>query len=155
MGFLPQIIQGNLNRAAVHVVVTSYPNLSLTVSTMAKGQAHLTYDGETITQIGTATGVVNSPEPWLPATLTVNILRTQPVANAWQLQMLNNCVIGTVEAYSDATSYAPTIIQNCAFILDPGQWDGTDPVVKLTLKGQIQINASMWASLTGAVAAIV
>ena len=154
MSFLPGIVQGNLNRAAVHIVVTSNTNLTLTASDMAKGQAHLTYDGDTITQIGTATGVVNSPEPWLPTTLTVNILRTQPVANAWQLQMLNNCVIGTVEAYSDSTSYAPTIIQNCALMLDPGQWDGTDPVVKITLKGQIQINASMWASLTGLVAAI-
>ena len=60
MSFLPGIVQGNLNRAAVHIVVTSNTNLTLTASDMAKGQAHLTYDGDTITQIGTATGVVNA-----------------------------------------------------------------------------------------------
>jgi hypothetical protein len=157
MGFLgPQVVQGNLNRAAVHIVCTSFPALSLTASTMAKGQAHLTYEGDAVQQIGTATGVVDSPEPYLMTTLVVNILRTQPVANAWVLQQQSNATIGTVECWPDSTSYAPTVIQNCAIQnIDNGPYDGTDPTVKVTLRGQVQINSSMWASLTGAIAAII
>jgi hypothetical protein len=155
MAFLPGIVQGNLNRAAVHIVVTAIPALSLTASTMAKGQAHLSFEGDATTQIGTATGVVNSPEPYLMTTLVVSILRTQPVANAWLLQQQVNAVIGAVEAYPDSTSYSPIIMQNCSIQnVDPGPYDGTDPTVKITIKGQVQINSSMWASLTGVVAAI-
>jgi hypothetical protein len=122
---------------------------------MSKGQAHLTYEGDATTQIGTATGVVNSPEPYLMSTLVVNILRTQPVANAWLLQQQSNAVIGNVEAYPDSTSYSPTIMQNCSIQnIDNGPYDGSDPTVRITIRGQVQINSSMWASLTGLVAAI-
>jgi hypothetical protein len=156
VGFLPNVVQGNLNRAAVHIVVTSYPALSLTASTMTKGGAHLTYEGDAVTQIQTMTGVVDSPEPFLMTTLVVNILRTQPVANGWILQQASQATIGNVECYPDASSYAPTIIQNCAIQnIDNGPYDGTDPTVRLTLRGQVQINATMWAALTGAVAAII
>ena len=154
-GFVPGIVQGNLNRAAVHIVVTSYPALSLTASTMSKGQAHLTYEGNAVTQIQTATGIVDSPEPFLMTTLVVNILRTQAVANAWILQQQSNATIGNVEVYPDSTSYSPTIIQNTAIQnIDNGPYDGSDPTVRVTLRGQVQINSSMWASLTGVVAAI-
>jgi hypothetical protein len=156
VSFLPQVIQGNLNRAAVHIVVNSYPALSLTASTMSKGQAHLTYEGDAVTQIGTATGIIDSPEPYLMTTLVVNILRTQPVANAWLLQQQSSATIGTVEVYPDATSYSPTVIQNCAIQnIDPGPYDGSDPTVRITMRGQVQINSSMWAGLIGTIAAIV
>ena len=123
---------------------------------MAKGQAELTYEGDAVTQIGTATGIVDSPEPYLITTLVVQVLRTQSVANGWLQQQASNATIGTMEVYGDSSVFAPQIIQNCAIQnIKPGPYNGTDPTVTITLRGQTQINSSMWASLTGLLAAIV
>jgi hypothetical protein len=154
-GFIPQVVQGNLNRAAVHVVVASFPALSVTAGFMSKGGVHVSYEGDAVTQIPTMTGVVDSPEPYLMTTLTVSILRTQALTNAWAQQQATNSTIGNVTIISDSTSYAPIVMQNTAIQnINNGPYDGTDPTVVITLRGQVQINSSMWASLTGLVAAI-
>ena len=154
-GFNPLAVQGNLNRVATHVVVTSYPALTVTVGYMGKSQAQLTFEGAAVNQIGTATGIINSPEPYLFGTLVISLLRTQSLANLWIIQMQQNATVGTVVAYPDATTFSPLSLTNCSIQgFDPGAYDGQDPVTKVTLKGTFYVNASMWAALTGPVAAL-
>lgn len=154
-GFAPLTVQGNLNRVATHVVVTDFPQLSVSAGYMAKAQAVVTFEGPFVQQIGTATGVVNSPEPYVMATIVINLLRSQALANNWIEQLADNATIGTVEVYPDSTTMDPIVIQNCSIQdYEPGPFDGSDPTVKVTLKGSFQTNSSMWASLTGSLSAL-
>src|ERR1700761_379221 len=103
----PLIQQGTLNRVRCSVVVPGFTNLNITSSYMSKSFARLTYEGNFSDLIGTATGGVSSPEPYVFASLTVGILRTQALANQWrqQSELLSN--VGDITVYSDSAAWDP------------------------------------------------
>lgn len=155
-GLNPLTSQGNLNRVATHIVVPSFPALQVQPGYMAKSQAVVTFDGPFVQQIGSATGVVNSPEPYVMAQVVISLLRSQSLANLWIVQCTTNATIGTVECYADSTTMQPIQLSNCSIQgYDPGAFDGADPTVRVTVKGTFYTNSSMWASLTGTLAAVI
>jgi hypothetical protein len=156
MGFVGGVTQGNLNRIATHIVVASFTNLNVTAGYMGKSQAIVTLDGPIVNQIGTATSVVNSPEPYIMSTLVISLLRSQSLSNAWLAQIQSNATIGTVTAFPDSSTFSPIELVNCSIQdFDPGAFDGGDPTVKVTIRGVFYVNSAMWASLTGAIAAAI
>jgi hypothetical protein len=150
MGFLnPQIQQGNLNRLYTSVFVPNFVALSTTASYMAKSMAQVSFAGDSIHQIPTAVGVVNSPEPYLMAKISISLLRSQPLAATWLAQFQAQCIIGPVTIYSDSSAFPSVTTLNTAIEnVDPGAYDGGDPTFRVTLSGQYYINSAMW---TGAV----
>src|ERR1700677_96176 len=148
MSFNPQTIQGILNRVITSVVVTSFPQLSLTAPFMAKSMAQLDFDEDAVDQIGTATGIVNSPQPYVLATLTANLLRSQGIAAAYIAQWQQQAILGSVTVYPDSHVFPPITLVNCSLLRPtPGPYDGQDPTVKATIKGVFYTNAIMWSSL--------
>lgn len=147
-GFSPLAYQGLLNRVLTHVVVPAFPQLSVTSSFMAKSMTHVTFDGDFTRQEQTAVGIVNSPEPYVMGHLEVAILRSQSLAAAWYAQMQLLTVIGDVVTHSDSTLFPVITLNNCSLInVEPGAYDGQDPTTRLTIKGVLQINASLWAGI--------
>jgi hypothetical protein len=142
----PFLNAGPLNRVRCHVVVPSTPTLNITPQFMGKQFARIEFEGDWNQQIETATGVVNSPEPYVMATITVGLLRSQGLSAAWLAQAQKTTVLGDVTIYSDTSAF-PAISINDTGIrsIDPGAFDGTDPVVRLTLRGSFNINASLWS----------
>jgi hypothetical protein len=142
----PYLVAGPLNRVRCSVVVTSTPTLNITSQFMGKSFAHIELEGDFVQQIETATGVVNSPEPYVMATITVGLLRSQPLAAAWLAQVQNTGVLGDVTIHSDTSAF-PAITLNDTSVrsLNPGAYDGTDPVVRLTLRGTFNINSDLWS----------
>jgi hypothetical protein len=148
-GFPPFIQQGVLNKVLPHVVVTLIPALSVTAPYMAKSQVMVTFDGDYTIQEGTATGIVNSPQPYVTATIVVSLLRSQYLAGLWLTQTQVGSVLGPVTIYPDSTAFPEVIIQNCSITgLDPGAYDGNDPTVKVTIKGIYPTNAGLWGGIT-------
>lgn len=144
----PLTAQGLLNRVLTNVVIPSFPQLSVTAPFMAKSLAQLTFDAPAVDQIGTATGIVNSPAPYVMGQLVVNILRSQSVAELYYAQWQINAVIGTVQAYPDSTVLPPFTLANCSILdVDPGAFDGQDPTTKVTIKGVYYVNADLWAGV--------
>lgn len=149
-GFNPNTAQGSLNRVATHLVVPGFPGLNVMPGYMAKGQLLVTFDSESVAQLGATTGFVNSPNPYVMATIVVNLLRSQDLANSWINQYQSNSLIGDVSTFSDSTTFEELDFTNCAIqTFEPGPFDGSDPTVKVTIKGQFFTNSSMWADLTG------
>src|SRR6185503_1465660 len=137
--------QGNLNRVLTQVIVPDFPELTVTASFMAKSMANLTFDGSFTDQIPTATGVVNSPEPFVQGQLVISLLRSQAVSALWLAQVQASSVIGSVEVYSDSTEFPMIRLVNCSIIsVDPGAFDGQDPATKVTVKGSYYTNAVLW-----------
>lgn len=141
----PLIPQGTLNRVRCHIVVPSFTALNITSSYMGRNFATIAFEGPFVEQIGTATGTVNSPEPYVYATVSVGILRTQSLATTWLAQVQSTGIIGDVVVHSDTSAFAAITISN-AVVRDyePGAYDGADPVVRLTLRGVYYPNNTMW-----------
>jgi hypothetical protein len=149
-GFPPLSAQGNLNRVATHVVVVSQPQLNANASFLGKSLAVATFEGPFTNQIETATGIVNSPKPFVMAQIVLNLLRSQSLSGLWISQVQSGTYLGTVIAYPDSTVFPAIQLTNASVTeIDPGAFDGADPAVKVTVKGTFYINASLWGALTG------
>lgn len=141
----PLIQQGTLNRVRTSLVVPNYPNLNVTAPYLGKSQITVDLAGPFDDLIGTATGAVTSPEPYTMGTMTVNLLKTQSLAAQWLAQAQTTSDLGTITAHSDSASW-PEITLNSAIIrqIEPGVYDGTDPVIRVTLEGVFYLNNDLW-----------
>ena len=145
----PLTVQGSLNRILVHTIIPSNPQLTVTAPYMSKTLAVLTFDGPFVNQIGTATGLVNSPEPYVMSQLVISLLRSQPLSALWVAQVQLQSMIGSVVVYSDSCVFPEITLANCSITdIDPGSYDGNDPTVKVTVKGVFYANAAMWVGAT-------
>ncbi|HQT68621.1 MAG TPA: hypothetical protein PLC74_13570 [Acetobacteraceae bacterium] len=147
-GTNPYTPQGTLNRVRVHVVIPSYPALNVIPGNMGTSFARVSFSGPFVEQIPTATGIVNSPEPYVMASVTFGILRTQSLANAWLLQIQATGVLGNVDVYSDTAAFPNITVTDTSVVdYDPGAFDGKDPIVGLTLRGVYYPNNNLWLAL--------
>ena len=141
----PLVAQGTLNRIRCSIIIPDYSSLNITASYMGKNFATVTFGGNFTTQIETATGVVNSPEPYVMTTISVGILRTQSLAASWLAQLQDTSVLGNVTVHSDTSAF-PAIALSETSVVDynPGAFDGLDPVVAMTIRGVFYTNNSLW-----------
>lgn len=144
-GTNPLITQGNLNRVRVHIVVPSFPTLNIASSYMGPSFASVSFEGPFVEQIATATGIINSPEPYVMMNVNVGIIRTQPLAAAWLTQLQATGVLGNVVVHSDTSAF-PAITSGNTSVreYDPGAFDGKEGVLRLTLRGVFYPNNNLW-----------
>ncbi len=142
----PLIAQGTLNRVRVSVVVANLSNLNVTSPYMGKEFASISFQGSFAELIPTATGGVTSPEPYVMATVVINLLRTQGLASAWVSQAQATSAIGPVTIHSDTSAFPAITIDNAIIKdIEPGAFNGTDPVVRVTLQGIYDLNNNLWS----------
>lgn len=97
----PLIDQGVLNLLKASVVWSDFPGLNVTASFLDKAGLTLRLDGKASVQHGTMTGLVQSPQPYLPVTLVIPLLRTQPLSDSYKQQMEQNVLIGAGTVWPD------------------------------------------------------
>jgi hypothetical protein len=142
----PLIAQGTLNRLKSSVTIPGNSSLNITSSYMGKQFVTVTFDGDFDKLIETATGAVTSPEPYVMATVSISLLRTQGLSGAWLTQAKTTSDIGNVSIFPDSSVFPEIDLTNCVIQhIDPGAYDGMDPAVKLTLRGVFYINNNLWA----------
>jgi hypothetical protein len=142
---LPFIPQGLLNRTRTQIVFASFPYLNISAFNMGKTQAKVSFTTPFTTQIHTATGIVNSPEPFVMTNIAVGVLRTQPLGAAFLAQIQAGVILGEVVAYGD-TSALPAIPLYDASVtgFDIAAFDGNDPIIAVTISGVFYPNADLW-----------
>lgn len=141
----PLVQQGTLNRLRCSVVVPSESTLNVTSSYMGASFASVNFSEPFADLIGTATGAVTSPEPYVFGTITVGVLKTQALASQWVTQAQTKSAIGQVTIHPDSASYPPATLDNCVIqSIEPGAFDGKDPVVRITIRGVYYINNDLW-----------
>ena len=142
----PKTPQGTLNRLKSAVIIPGIPSLNITSSYMSKQFVSIAFEGAFDNLIATATGGVSSPEPYVFATITVGILRTQALAAQWVTQSETLSDIGDVSIFPDTTTYPEYDLVGCVIQhIEPSAYDGTDPVVRVVIRGTYHINNSLWA----------
>lgn len=143
----PQIQQGTLNRLLASVVYASFPQLNVTSGYMAKDAISIGFEGDTSQLIGTLTGAVTSPEPYMFANVTMNLLRTQALGDAYKTQVETNTTLGSVTVYPDTQTLSPFQLNNC--VLSSVQelpLDGNSASLIIRLRGVYSINSALFAA---------
>lgn len=144
----PLVQQGTLNRLRCSVVVSSAATLNITASYMGASFASVAFSEPFSDLIGTATGAVTSPEPYVFGTISVGVLKTQALSAQWVTQAQTTSNLGQVTIYPDSASYPPTTLDNCVIqSIEPAAFDGKDPVVRVTIRGVYYLNSDLWSVL--------
>jgi hypothetical protein len=143
----PQVVQGTLNRLLANVVYADFPQLNVTAPYLAKEAISISFDGDTSQLIGTLTGAVTSPEPYVYGTVTMHLLRTQALGNAYKTQIEQNTTLGSVNVIPDTTALSPFQLNNCVLMsLNETAFDGNTAGLVVRLRGVYSINAALFAA---------
>lgn len=140
------IAQGTLNRLRGSVNFVALPQLNVTAPYLVKEGIAIALEGEATTVIPTMTGVVPSPEPYMIAHVTINVLKTNGLAAQFKAQMENTTIVGDMVITSD-TSAMPTYYVNNASITDvaPMKINGEEAGWTISLKGAYYVNNALWS----------
>lgn len=142
----PLIDQGVLNRIKGSVTWTSFPGLNVTSPFLDKDGINLRKEGEASTQHGTMTGIVQSPEPYMPVSIVIALLKTQALSEAYKSQMEDSVLLGAGTVYPDvSTGLTPYALNNMS-IQSVGEllFNGTTPIFAVTCRGYWVINNSLF-----------
>jgi hypothetical protein len=144
----PLIAQGVLNRLKASVVWTAFPALNVTASFLDKEGIQLRLEGEASMQHGTMTGLVQSPEPYIPISVTLALLKTQPLSDAYKTQMELSSLIGDGTVWPDVSmgmGLGSFQLQNMS-IQSVGELilNGSTPIYGVTCRGYYLVNSALW-----------
>jgi len=112
----PLIPQGILNRVRASIIWTSFPQLNVTAPYLGRAGISLAPEGPATVFLPTMTGAVPSMEPYQKMTLTVNLLRTQMLADLYKQQMESSSLVGDGVVRPDIQTGGIGVYQlsNCA-----------------------------------------
>lgn len=141
----PNIPQGTVNRLRASVVWPGFPALNVTASYLGEEAIRLSFGSGATTFISTLTGAVTSPEPYVPMTLRMNLLKTQALANSYKSQMELSSLLGDGTIIPDASTLAPYQLTNCGIgTVDPLEFGGKSAGWIVEVHGYYIVNNSLW-----------
>ena len=143
----PLVDQGVLNLLKAAVLWDNFTALNVSPSFLDKAGITLRLDGESSMQHDTMTGVVQSPQPYLPISVVIPLLKTQALSEAYKSQMELNSILGNGVVYPDVSSGGLSQYQlSNMSIQSVGElnFGGSTPVYGVTCKGIYFINSNLW-----------
>lgn len=144
----PLQAQGVLNRLKASVVWNSFSSLNVTAAFLGAEGIRLALDGAAVAFLPTMTGAVTSPEPYQMITLTMNLLKTQQLADLYKQQMETSALLGDGTVRPDVSSGGIGYYQltNCAIeAVREINFAGTDAGWVVTVRGYYIINNALWS----------
>ncbi len=145
MAFNPLVDQGFLNKLKANVFILDAPELNVSPSFLGKNMIRLALSGDATAYSGTATGAVPSLEPYLMASISIDLLKTQSLSDLYKRRMELNTRLGDITVTPDTDTLSPYTILNCS-IASVGElsFAGADPGYGVMLTGYYIINAAAW-----------
>ena len=141
----PLIDQGTLNRLLASVSFPNFTTLNVTPEFMNREMIRLALEGEFSKRLPTGTGQVPSPEPYVPATLTINLLKSQPLSAAFKAQWEQNVLLGDCTVRGDSAVHPPYDLTNCSIqSVRELSFSGDDAGCVVVIGGTYNINSALW-----------
>lgn len=141
----PNVNQGTLNRIRASFVIPDHPELNVNASNLGLEGISIDFGKDAVVMIDTLTGRVTSPEPYIPASISIHLLKTQNLSNLYKLRLEKLATIGDTTTYPDASTLASFSVKNCAIekvaVL---KMNGTDAGFMVTIGGTYQINDDLF-----------
>jgi|SRR5580692_3111875 hypothetical protein len=141
----PLVDQGSLNRIRASVVWPDNPQLNLTSGYLAKEGLRLALEGNASDYLPTMTGAVPSPAPYQIVTLTMALVKSQPLAAVYKAQFESNCVVGDATVRPDSTTLGLYSLNNLVLeSVREMSFAGEDPSWVVTAKGYYLVNSFLF-----------
>lgn len=143
----PLVEQGSLNRIKASVVWNDFADLNVTAPYLGAAGIRLGLDGGTTVFLPTMTGAVTSPEPYQMITLSMNLLKTQQLADLYKQRMEVDARIGNGVVYPDVQKGGINSYQviNCAIeSVRELNLAGTDASYEVSVRGYYLVNSSLF-----------
>lgn len=149
----PRVAFGAINRILASVIVPRYPSLSARSAQLGKAGISISFDGEITDVLPTMTGVVNSPAPYIMASVSVSIAKNTPLMAAYFAQVQVNSLIGDVTVIPDTNAAGRFLVMNASIATQPSMsFAGDEGENVFVLKGAVPINSVLFTNrglLTG------
>jgi hypothetical protein len=157
----PNQQQGTLNRvkASVQIPYVSNGALNINPQFLGKEGISLALEGNATDYFPSMTGAVPSPVPYQIATLTINLLKSQPFAQNYKTQFELSTLLGDITVLPDVGIAAPSgvgqagtayglqayTIRNAVLeTVREMSFAGESPLFVVTIKGYYEVNSSMF-----------
>jgi hypothetical protein len=142
----PNVVQGNINRLVSSVTLNDHSELNITPPFMGRPMIRFSRDGQAVAQLPTATGVVNSPEPYMMVTIAIALLKTQSLAARWENQLLTNSILGEITVRPDVSEGIGAFDVTNASLESVGElsFDGSSADYGIVIKGVYPINSGLF-----------
>jgi hypothetical protein len=144
-----QLIQlGSLSRLRGSVTINDFPELNITAPFLGRDGIRLAVEGDTTQMLGQMVGMVQSQEVYLPASITIPIVKTTALANLFKQKWESDSKLGDLTFRGDASQLDVFDFYNCA-IENFGGLDasGTSAVINLSIKGTYYVNSNLFNGL--------
>ena len=141
----PLTPQGTLNRIRASVIITDFPDLTVTSPYMGTDGISLSFTGEQTNLLPSLTGNVLSPAPYQTAVLKMHLLRTQNLSSLYKLQVETNTLLGDITIIPDSSALDNYIVGNCALVeVAELPFTGRDAGFMVTIQGTYYINNQLY-----------
>ncbi len=137
--------QGTVNRLRGSVSFPAFSGLNVTPAYLGKDMITITFTGDIVHAIPTATGYVTSPEPFQMVEVMIHILRTNGLGAAYKSQIETLATVGDFVVRSDVTTMPDYNFTNGSIkSADPIKQNGEEAGWNIHLQAAYQINASLY-----------
>ena len=142
----PLIALGQLNRLKTSVLLVNFPQLNVTASYLGEEGINLRMNGPATTRVQAMTGSVPSPEPYVPVTLVIHLVKSQPLSAAYQAQMQDTTLIGDLTVRPDVVKgLGPYLLTNCSIdTVGELTFNGKSIDYGIEIGGNWNVNAALW-----------
>jgi hypothetical protein len=141
----PLVDQGTLNRIRASVIFPSFPALNITSPYLAAAGIRVSLEGNATDYFGSMTGAVPSPAPYQIASLTISLLKSQPLSNIYKTQFESNCILGLATIRPDTTTLGIYSLNNVVLeTVREMTFAGEDPSWVVSMKGYYLVNSFLF-----------
>jgi len=141
----PNVPQGNLNKLIASMNFASNAALNITPSYLGRGGIRITFTGKIVENLPSMTGVVPSPEPYVPFTATIELLKSQAFSDVWKQTYEQDAYVGDTTVWPDATTLSPFQLQNASITgVRDMPFNGSDATFAVTIEGSYAVNQGLY-----------
>ena len=145
----PFVPQGALNRLLGSFSFPDNSQYNITAAFLGSEGMSPNFNGPVTTMLGTMTGAVNSPEPYMLVETSVHLIRSQAFAETYRQAMLSNSNLGHGILRPDVPTGGPGLgsfdFVNCNITgVRPFAMTGRDAGWMITITGIWYVNNSLW-----------
>lgn len=142
----PLINLGQLNRLKSTIVIPNLPQLNITPSFIGQEGLRVAPEGDATGRLPAMTGVVNSPEPYIPVTIQVPLLKTLGLSDLYKQQLETDTQLGDLTVRPDVTRGLGIFSFTNGAIMNVGEMDfgGRSYVFGVSIQAVWLINADLW-----------
>ena len=141
----PLISLGTINIVRASVIIPNFPSLNVTASFLGKSGITISRRGNVTNFQDALTGRVTIPEPYVPVSVTINLLRSQALAKLYENQALSLSLLGDVTVVPDTSQFPTYSLSNMAIETVPDQAISSgDASYNVVLGGTYFVNSALW-----------